>query len=490
MRRRLLVLSIVVALVTVGGMAHAAFTATTVSSGNTVATAASFTSCDYPATVSATSGIVSYWRLGETSGTTAADRQGRNPGTYSGGVTRGAAGAVAGDPNTAAVFDGVDDYVNVPDSVSLKPATQISLEAWVKPNAGIPTYASVATKTTVNTWSDGYGMYAWEGGIDFWVNDDAQDVWTDPIPTTVWSHVVGTYDGSTIRIYLNGVLVDSFAYSSPLVHLIAPLRIGDAAGTGNYHWAGGIDDVAVYNTALSAATVADHFRCGHRYRDLTVNTAGLQSYWRLGEPAGTVALDSKATNSGSYANGVSLGATGALTVTGDKAVSFDGSNDHVDLGDVYDFTGTASFTVSCWFDRTAVNAGLWRRIIGKNNGIGTREGWALGIAPSTAGTAQRVQFSRFSAGSADVLDATTATVAGTWYHVAASYDGVTMRLYLNGVLEASVASSRSMVNTTHPLRIGNISDTAAEYFAGSIDEVAVFGRALTADEVKEAYQSR
>jgi hypothetical protein len=225
---------------------------------NTATSASVVKVATYLDTVAATSGLLSYWRLGESSGTTAADSKGTNTGTYAGGVTLGITGAIAGDTNKSASFDGVDDVVSVPDAASLKPAT-ISVEAWVKPNAGVPTYASVLTKTTVNTWSDGYGMLAWNGGIDFWVNDDANDVVTAAVSTTSWSHVVGTYDGATIRIYLNGVLADSFAYAGPFVHSTSPLLIGNAAGTGNYHWPGGLDEVAVYNRALTATEVAQHY---------------------------------------------------------------------------------------------------------------------------------------------------------------------------------------------------------------------------------------
>jgi hypothetical protein len=77
---------------------------------------------------------VGYWRLGESSGTTAADSSsGGNAGTYT-SVTLGTTGATAGDPDTAAAFNGTSSYVSVPDSTSLRPAT-FSVEGWVKTTA-------------------------------------------------------------------------------------------------------------------------------------------------------------------------------------------------------------------------------------------------------------------------------------------------------------------------------------------------------------------
>jgi hypothetical protein len=188
-----------------------------------------------------------------------ADAAGTNPGIATGGLTFGVTGAPQGEANTAATFDGVNDVVVVPDAAAHKPAT-VTVEAWVKPNAGIPNYASVATKTTATTWSDGYGMFAWNGGVAFWVNDDeANRVFTSALPSGTWSHVVGTYDGSTIKVYLNGALVQSLAHSAPLTHSSSPLLIGNAVGAGNFHWRGGLDEVAVYSRALTATEVAQHY---------------------------------------------------------------------------------------------------------------------------------------------------------------------------------------------------------------------------------------
>jgi hypothetical protein len=455
--------------------AYSAFVATTSSSGNSLTAAPSFAACDYRATVLATSGVVGYWRLGETSGTTATDSAGTNHGTYTNGVTLGAADAIAGDPNTAATFDGTNDYVNVPDSAALKPATQVSVEAWVKPNAGIPNYRSVATKTSTNSWNNGYGMYAWSGGIDFWVNDDANDVLTIALPTGSWSHVVGTFNGTSVRIYLNGVLAQTFNYTASLSHAVTPLRIGDAAGTSNYHWPGGLDDVAVYNTALNATTIHDHFRCGQRYRDVILDTSGLLSYWRLGEPLGSVAFDSKGTVTGTYTNGVTLSAAGALTVAGDTAASFDGTNDYVSLGDPASLK-VANPSLEAWVKTT------------DTDGIVFRARW-YGIWLRVAGG--KAQFG-FNDAAATTHNATSAASVNdnAWHHLAGTYDGATVRLYVDGVQAGSLATTATVYYGGGGMAIGRDGDADATYLAGTIDEPAVYNRALTAAEVKQHFDAR
>ena len=74
----------------------------------------------------------SYWRLGESGGTIAADEMGLNPGSYVNGVTLGALGALRNDSDRAASFDGVNDIVSVPDASSLNATTGVTVEAWVK----------------------------------------------------------------------------------------------------------------------------------------------------------------------------------------------------------------------------------------------------------------------------------------------------------------------------------------------------------------------
>jgi Concanavalin A-like lectin/glucanases superfamily len=98
-----------------------------------------------------------------------------------------------------------------------------------------------------------------------------------------WVHVVGTYDGSTAKLYLNGVLAGSVSVSIG-VNTLRPLGIGGATGDGST-WvsftAGQIDEVALYNTAMSATQIRTHYNTGRCYKDGVLADSPL-GYWRLG----------------------------------------------------------------------------------------------------------------------------------------------------------------------------------------------------------------
>jgi hypothetical protein len=150
------------------------------------------------------------------------------------------------------------------------------------------------------------------------------------------------------------------------------------------------------------------------------------------------------------------------------ALDFEGINDRVDLPFLFDPAAT-SFTVSAWVKPTLVN-GNAHIFIQQNDGTGTgRTFLAIGSAD---------KFYSFLGGSA--LSGTTAVVANTWYHVVVTYDGVTLRLYINGVLEASEARTMDASDGTIILGAGKSGNFP---FQGAIDEVRFWTRALCKEEI-------
>jgi Concanavalin A-like lectin/glucanases superfamily/Bacterial Ig domain len=211
-----------------------------------------------------------YWRLGESSGTAAADASGNaNGGSYTGGVTLGAQPLID-DANTSAGFDGADDRMNFSDSTSLSPTTALSMEAWVRPSA-VPT-ASGSGWHLLSKWNT--ALLYLRGGPSpkfvFALYDIASSSysWTVASSTTATAaatyHVVGTYDGANLRIYVNGTLQGTFAHSGLLNDSI----YGGALAGGGWgtrptpSYQGRLDEAALYPTALSSTEVTNHYNVG------------------------------------------------------------------------------------------------------------------------------------------------------------------------------------------------------------------------------------
>src|SRR5256886_12114774 len=139
----------------------------------------------------------------------------------------------------------------------------VSVEAWVRPtqasqNGGI-------FEKTVNGWVNSqYMLYLESGGAKFRVRTSTNAlVWVDGpvLPINSWSHVVGTFDGTTLRFYLNGALAASAAVTGPLNSASGPSFIG-RLGQNLYPFQGSIDEVAVFSGALSAERVRAHYLGG------------------------------------------------------------------------------------------------------------------------------------------------------------------------------------------------------------------------------------
>jgi hypothetical protein len=201
---------------------------------------------------------VGFWRLDETSGTTAADATGIAPGTYVNGPTLGVAGIAATQTGTAVSFDGLDDYVEITPQPPLDMTEGVTIEAWCKADAFsgslVQRYGAYELRPQPN------GNLIWR-------------VWIDGSPLTLSAgagavtpgaahHFVGTYDGTRMRLYLDGAQVSTRAVTGPMTQgTTYPLYIGRNGRIDSY-FVGIVDDVAIYSEALGPATVLEHFQRG------------------------------------------------------------------------------------------------------------------------------------------------------------------------------------------------------------------------------------
>jgi hypothetical protein len=212
---------------------------------------------------------VAYWRFGEASGARAADSSGQgNDATYVGAVTHGVPGAIVGDPDTAAGFDGASAFVDGGDRFVFGGAQPFSLEAWVMPGS-VGTYLGIASRddATSGSPSEGYLLFVApsEGPIGFQRLDAANlsTASTTGTPAAgAYAHVVATFDGVDMTVYLNGetqgTQTGSFAIAGAMSDFVVA---AEAGGTSNF-FSGAIDEVAVYDHALTADRVKTHWLVG------------------------------------------------------------------------------------------------------------------------------------------------------------------------------------------------------------------------------------
>jgi hypothetical protein len=207
------------------------------------------------------SGLVGSWSLNEGSGTFAADASGN--GNH--GMLVNGAGWTAGQQGAGASLDGINDYITIPSSSSLNsPQSGLTVALWVNKRAMTPSYAALAGRRFGPGWDDVWVLYYNNSASDeysFGVRTSSPVYVTGPSSTgdlNTWVHLAGVYDGSRIRIYRNGVEVASAPQSGTIPFESSPLVIG-AGDNGSYgieeFTNAGIDEVRLYNRALSASEI-------------------------------------------------------------------------------------------------------------------------------------------------------------------------------------------------------------------------------------------
>ncbi|HKQ37944.1 MAG TPA: PQQ-dependent sugar dehydrogenase [Verrucomicrobiae bacterium] len=194
-----------------------------------------------PTAFGQTNGLVAAFGFDEANGTGTIDASGMGNHGVLEGATRTASGKYGG----ALVFNGSGARVRVTDSASLHLSRGMTLEAWVYP-------------TALGGWRDVIykgpdDVYYLEGssGSDPAVGGTFTTALTGPqLPLNTWTHLAGTYDGSTLALYVNGALAGSRAESDTIQQATGALTIGGDDPYGQY-FQGRIDEVRIYNRALT-----------------------------------------------------------------------------------------------------------------------------------------------------------------------------------------------------------------------------------------------
>lgn len=197
--------------------------------------------------------LVASYNFEEGSGSAIYDRSGNN---HQGSINGTASFSTSGKNGKALSFNGTSNYVSINDSNKLDLTTNMTLEAWVKPST-LTDWRTILVKEAYG--AQAYAMYANTNlnKPDGEINTGSaiyEAFGTAKLSTTAWTHMATTYDGSTLRLFINGNQVSQKAVSSTIRVSNGKLFIGGNSMWGEY-FKGLIDDIRIYNKALTQGEI-------------------------------------------------------------------------------------------------------------------------------------------------------------------------------------------------------------------------------------------
>ncbi len=425
-----------------------------------------------------TEGLVAYWDMDESSGQIVYDRS-----NYANNGTRGATiGASTDDPSWdkgkiggGLSFDGTGDYVNY-DVNLLDGAVAGTISMWFKRGAWTESYTTLLTKSNGGGWANNHiqiSRVASTDTINLTISDNVlsttDSVKTGTINAGQWYYITMTWDGANLIGYVDGVEVGRYATSIIVASDSTLFAIGKGAVGTNRFFNGLIDEVRIYNRALSVEEI--------RYQ---YNKGGPLGYWKMDEGGGRTVYDSTSNNNDGTLV-LAGSATSSAWVSGKYggALSFDGTDDYVDLGSSANFRQTTTLSVEAWFNTGAMKSDQTIVACGR---LGNIDGWIMDYAN---------QYLRWYAGNdASVYaQAILSPAINTWYHVVGTFDSAVNKksLYVNGVLIDSDNLGTVSYSTSFSTYIGK--DFNGDYFNGLIDEVRIYNYARTQEQIRQDYNA-
>ncbi|HLF05602.1 MAG TPA: LamG domain-containing protein, partial [Thermoplasmata archaeon] len=449
--------------------------------------------------------LVGHWRFDDATGTTPGDSSGlRNTAAFA--AAPGEPTWTAGNIGGALSFDGVDDYVTVPDSLSLSFTGPFTLSAWIRTNSNTVQQGIIEKYDCCTT---GYALRLTGGGkLEVWIvaPSNVNALGATTITTGVWHHVAGVWDGAVLRVYLDGVQDGMTATAVGPPDSAATLKIGARGDDATNRFNGLIDEARVYARGLSAPEISvlaskvnndDESRmiAGHHFEEGT--GLSVADFSGLGDAAQICQVNSCPVAGPVWASG-KIG----------NGLSFDGLDDYVGLSNLKVNTVAGGYnTVEFWMKwdgGNGVNADGMMPF-----GWGTSNGGTMNLWIHPGGGSHCLGFNAWQGGF-EGIPFPVGTYANVWVHIAAGFynnpggaDAMpNMKLYVNGALQVLSSASPCMDapytaarTATSVARFGHAEhhDVSPErdYFGGSLDELRIHNydvpASLIAQHAKLAY---
>ncbi len=401
---------------------------------------------------------------------------------------------VAGKVGQAFSFPGnTNSFVNVGNGSSLNMTGSFTLSAWVyvtggdadrdifSKNAGS---GNVAYLLEVSAGTSKVNLIAKVGGAIQALEGNTA------LSLNKWYHVVATYNGTTLKLYLNGIEDGSLSASGAVEVIGSALTLG-ARVNGAERFGGKLDDMRVYSRALSTAEVQQLYINGGGVLakpNTTTLTTGLVGYWPFdGAQTNWNTNTTRDLGRGNTGTLVSL-ATTTAPVSGKvgQALNFNGTSSYVSGGDTGLPTGSSARTVTAWiYMRSYID---FETIFTYGSAI-QFQGFSIAISSNAQGRKLAVYGYNNNASAFG----NTQIPLNKWVHVAVTYSGGTITYYYNGIQDGTATLSSANTVLGGVYNIGKTingwdAPSGTYFFPGSIDEVRVYSRALSASEIQQLYR--
>jgi len=350
--------------------------------------------------------------------------------------------------SNAVSLNGTTQYIHVTSNSSMDLTNKLTIEAWIRPST-----VAAGTRTIVSKWGAAANL-GWNlrmnGAIpQLLLSSNGTNSSTFNSTATLvvgqWAHIAAVMDGTFASIYVNGVLAGKFLYNAPIFNSTAAIRIGaDNATAGGLNFFNGlIDEVSVKKDAsTSLPTVA------------SVVDGSMNAIY--GQLIGLID-NSVSPIEGNY---LALSGTNQFVQATAQALNIQGA-----------------WTAEGYVRTTSV--GSPQNIIVKGSVVGNNVNYGIQITSTAPSGRVRVFFNDDFANLYEVYSVTK-LATNNWYHVAGSWDGSTLRVYVNGVLEASVTYGSGITPALNSVGVNIGRDSAgANLFTGHLDKIRISDIART-----------
>lgn len=344
-----------------------------------------------------------------------------------------------GAANSAYSFDGVDDFIGL--NYNFGPFDQLTVSVWYKVTTASPDLQAIVS-------SDHSGKFlhlqiSTSGDCDnavYFNPGPGNLLLTHPMPVlNQWKLVTITAKNGESNIYINGVLIDTDNTAFTNVTAANLLRIGSGYLNGRF-FNGAIDDVKIYNTALTASEVIADYN----------GSSSIASY----------------------------------TSQFGNSVLMNGSTDNIQAIDYS--LGTSDFTLETWIKPSTIGT-TGNLITNRTTELDAQGNW-FALVKSNTGNINFEMAEAGTPGSYAVITSANTIPTATWSHIAIVRSGTTITCYINGIVQATLTDVfvRNLTSTSgqNKSTIGAWAVQNAQFFNGSMDEVRIWNIARTASQIQ------